>query len=253
MQSDFVPEIINIIGTDTDVGKTVAAAAIAAERINAGRKVAIYKPTQSGVKQGEIGDVEFAAALSGAAAFEGVRLDAAMAPVAAAKLENKTLPALQDHAQKIADLLQKYDTVLVEGAGGVAVDLAKPLSTGTQYQSQNQADLIALLAEIPGIKLRSIIIARSALGTLNHTLLTTEYLRSRSLAVEGVIIGSWPATCDNIAKTNLETFPELGLPVIGKIPANTGKNFVVGQDNKIHHSPSEIDGFRAGAPSWLSL
>lgn len=125
--------IINIVGTDTDVGKTVVTAALAAALINQGRSVALYKPTQTGVNPQEIGDVQYAAALSGASPYEGVRFSHPMAPIAAAQLENKDLPTLQEHQQTIQMLANQFDVVIVEGAGGVTVDLTAPLATGPDY------------------------------------------------------------------------------------------------------------------------
>lgn len=251
MKEAMSARIINIVGTDTDVGKTIATAAIAAARIIHGEKVAIFKPTQTGVTASMPGDAQLAAALSGAEAFEGARLRYPMAPVAAAARESKPLPGLEQHRDRVEDLLGRFDTVLVEGAGGVLVDLAEPLpASAGEYRSQNQADLILVLAAL-GMPTATVIVARAGLGTLNHTGLTAHYLTACGLDVTGVIIGADPAHPSPVEASNLEHLERCGLTILGAIPEGAGKGFVVGENERVLHSQKEIAAFRAQAVSWL--
>jgi dethiobiotin synthase len=125
------PRVVVITGTDTGVGKTVATAALAAllgGRL--GRDVAVDKPTQTGITDGEEPDVEVVSRLGGVrVTAEGVRLGPAMAPVAAARRSGGTLPTLADHVERIAGQAQRHEHVLVEGAGGLLVELTDDTAT----------------------------------------------------------------------------------------------------------------------------
>ena len=112
--------IILVTGTDTGVGKTVTTAALAAVH----RSVAVVKPAQTGVTQGEPGDLADVHRLTGLTDLhEGIRLRDPLAPTTAARREGVALPSVESHARFIDDLARSHDTVLVEGAGGLLVGL----------------------------------------------------------------------------------------------------------------------------------
>ena len=118
-----LPRIVFVTGTDTGVGKTVVTAALAAALSARGRSVAVYKPTQAGLENGA-GDIDLVRALAGIDdVHEGIRLRHAMAPVAAAEREAVALPAADAHLATIQRLASGHDHTLVEGAGGVLVQL----------------------------------------------------------------------------------------------------------------------------------
>jgi len=74
------PKIIFVTGTDTDVGKTITTAALAAALGARGRTVAVYKPAQAGTYDGQ-GDIDVVRRLAGLSdVHEGIRLADAMAP-----------------------------------------------------------------------------------------------------------------------------------------------------------------------------
>ncbi|EWT00744.1 dethiobiotin synthase [Intrasporangium oryzae NRRL B-24470] len=219
-----LPGVIVVTGTDTDVGKTVATAAIAALLVGAGRSVAAYKPTQTGVAPGAPGDMAEVARLAAADVAEGVRLLEPMAPRPAAALEDEPLPTLSEHAAAIAALARTHDHVLVEGAGGLLVEL-----TG---RGETLADLAMAL---PGSG--AVVVTRAALGTLNHTMLTREAVSHRGIDQLGVIIGSWPSDPGPVETTNREYLADLSEGLLGAIPAG---------------APGLLpDVFRAEAPGWL--
>src|SRR5699024_6541525 len=88
-QTEGTRKMIYVVtGTDTDVGKTVVTAALVAAALHRGDRVAVYKPTQTGVLPGQDGDVQNTAKWLGApdrlSVLEGVRLLEPMAPVDAA-------------------------------------------------------------------------------------------------------------------------------------------------------------------------
>lgn len=200
-----VPGVIVVTGTDTGVGKTVVTAAFAALLGHAGRSVAAYKPAQTGVAPGEPGDMAEVARLAGVTTEEGVRLRAPMAPRPAAAMEGTTLPALGHHLDTITRLRLAHDHVLVEGAGGLLVELTEVRET-----------LADLASAVPDVGV--VVTVRSALGTLNHTMLTREALQHRHIRLLGLVIGSWPDHPDVIDVSNRDEFAAGPEGLLGTIP-----------------------------------
>lgn len=215
--------VVLVTGTDTGVGKTITTAALAAALNGKGRSVAVYKPCQSGAADGDSDAAEIAR-LAGVTADAGVVLQEPMAPVAAAAIDGTPLPALASHAERIRELAASHDHVLVEGAGGLLVELDSDGGT--------LADLGTLLAAA------FVVVARPGLGTLNHTALTLEALAARGLDVLGVVLGSWPASPDAVHHSNRQVLGALPVPVIGVLPERASEL-----------SPTN---FRAGAAPWLN-
>lgn len=198
--------IVFVTGTDTDVGKTIATAAIAAVLISHGRTVAVYKPTQAGTCNGD-GDIDVVRRLAGFAdVHEGTRLPHAMAPVAAAAKANVALPSARDHVAAIRQLAATHDHTLVEGAGGVLVQL------------DGEGHTLADIAASTGASAASVVVCRSGLGTLNHTELTLEVLARRGVAIAGTVIGSWPPEPTEIDISNRQYLHDHAEPLIGIIP-----------------------------------
>lgn len=224
----MLPRVILVTGTDTDVGKTVVTAGLAAHLSRHG-SVAVYKPAQTGVGTEDRGDAEEVRRLSGVpSVHEGVRLRDPLAPTTAARREGRVLPGVADHAATVQALAARHDRVLVEGAGGLLV--------GLDDEGSGLAELASLLA----VPFAFLVVVRSALGTLNHTGLTVEALRRRRLPVLGLVFGSVPESPGLAERTNLD---ELGavtqVRVVGGIPEGAGL------------LPPEQ--FRAAATTWFSL
>jgi len=160
-----VPLGVFVTGTDTDVGKTVAAACLAAAW-----NASYWKPVQTGLA-GDRGDSATVAALARLPAERvlppAYEFQAPLSPHAAAAAENA---AISLSAIRMPDI---SGPIVVEGAGGVLV----PLDDGTLM-----ADLIRQLG------LPAVLVTRTTLGTINHTLLSLEALRARGIAVAGAIL-----------------------------------------------------------------
>lgn len=238
------PAPIVITGTGTDVGKTVATAALAAHGLSEGLDVGICKPIQTGLGPGEPGDAHEAARLSGVRRMLEVRrLPDPLAPETAARvagLPQSTLPELIDpiRAWLRAPGGSASDTApdsaatsgpargrldLVEGAGGVLVRLGTDLTV---------LDLARSL-DAPVV-----VVARAGLGTLSDTELTVRAIEAAGLRCAGIVIGSWPADPDLAERCNLEDLPRLtGVPVLGRVPAGAGA--------------LEPDEFGRRAPGWF--
>ena len=215
--------VLLVSGTDTDVGKTIVTAAIAATLRSIGKSVVVYKPTQTGVVDDEPGDVAVIERLTAVSGYDGVRLRAAMAPRPAAALEKGTLPTLGEHRARVRSLQESFDVVLVEGAGGLLVELTEAGDTIASLATELDAPVI--------------VVARSALGTLNHTALTLEALRARGVRPLGVVIGSWPAEPSFVEVSNRADFEAGAVPLLGAVPAGAGG--------------LSRDDFVARAPGWL--
>lgn len=217
--TDLRSGVTLVTGTDTDVGKTVATAVLAAALGERGRDVALVKPAQTGLRAGEPGDVHEAGRLAGVPPerlHELVRLDEPLAPTTAARRQGVALPDVAEHAARVVALATRHDAVLVEGAGGILV--------GLDGQGRGLLELADAL-RAAGTDPRFVVVARAGLGTLNHTQLTCRAITDRGHAVAGVVIGAWPDAPDLAERCNGEEIAALaGAPLLGLIPAGLGQD-----------------------------
>ncbi|MEU1295676.1 dethiobiotin synthase [Streptomyces sp. NPDC005840] len=218
--------VLVITGTGTEVGKTVATAAVAAAALATGRTVAVLKAAQTGVLPHEPGDAAEVARLAGGlTTAELARYPDPLAPATAARLAGRAPVRPGEVAEAAAKLATEHDLVLVEGAGGLLVRFDADGGT--------LADAAGLLAA------PVLVVATAGLGTLNTTELTARELRARGLELAGVVIGSWPGSPDLATRCNVRDLPEVaGAPLLGVLPAGAGSL-----------PPAD---FRAGAPTWLA-
>jgi dethiobiotin synthase len=180
--------VLIVTGTGTDVGKTVATAALA---VCARGRVAVVKPAQTGVGDGEPGDLAEVTRLSGITdTFEFARYPDALSPHHAALMSNRPALNFAETAQRIDDLATEYDTVLVEGAGGLLVP----------FDSDDRWTLVDLAHHLNA---PLVVVTQPGLGTLNHTALTVNRIEEESLDLAGIIIGSWPAHPDLAMQLNV--------------------------------------------------
>jgi dethiobiotin synthetase len=200
-----LPQIVLVTGTDTGVGKTVTTAALASALHAKGRSVAVYKPCQSGDVAGDSDCTEILRLAGPLTAEAGVVLQLPLAPVPAAGLGGVELPPLAAHAERVRELAGTHDHVLVEGSGGLLVELDADGGT--------LADLGGHL----GRDATFVVVARPTLGTLNHTALTLEALERRSLAIHGVVLGTWPDEPGVLEHGNRTTLGALR-PLLGVLP-----------------------------------
>ncbi len=148
-----------VTGTDTDVGKTVFAAALASA-LNA----TYWKPVQTGLADGA--DTDTVRSLGVERHLPEIyRLTPPLSPHRAAELDGVEIdPA------RLA-LPELGGPMVIEGAGGALVPLTRNLTI---------ADLFAVWG------LPVILVARTGLGTINHSLLSIEALRARKIAIAGI-------------------------------------------------------------------
>lgn len=173
-----------VTGTDTSVGKTYVAAALAATLRAPGLRLAVCKPVLTGADDPGPHDDEV---LGGAVV--AARFGPAVSPHLAAELAGAPI----DPAALVASVREAAagsDAVLVEGAGGLLV----PLSAGFDMRD---------LAVALGLPL--VVVARPGLGTINHTRLTLECARARGLRIAAVVLTPWPAEPSAIERSNRDT------------------------------------------------
>jgi len=198
-----------VTGTDTEVGKSVLAAALCAALSARGERVAAFKPVVTGTDEpaGEFArDHELlAAAAGGAQAPEQVapyRFGPPVSPHFAAELAGEPI----EPARLVAlarSLGESADVLVAEGVGGLLV----PITTG--YLVRDLARELALPL---------LVAARTGLGTINHTLLTVEAARAVSLDVRGVVMTPWPAEPSPIERSNRATVERLAAVPVSGLP-----------------------------------
>lgn len=159
------PSKFFVTGTDTEIGKTVVSAMLMSSL-----DATYWKPIQAGLE--EETDTEFVKRLSGADDTqiipEEYRLVTPMSPHGAADIDGLEI-SLSDF--ELPDFSTKH--LIVEGAGGLIVPI-------------NWQDTVLDL--IQKFNMPVLLVARSSLGTLNHTLLSLQALRDRGLEVFAVVL-----------------------------------------------------------------
>ncbi|ALJ01017.1 dethiobiotin synthase [Rufibacter tibetensis] len=182
------PKRYFVTGIGTDVGKTIAAAVLT-EALQAD----YWKPVQAGNL--EFTDTHTVQSLlsNSRSVFhpEAYRLQMPASPHTAAAAENREL-----RLEEIV-LPETRNHLIVEGAGGVMVPL-------------NNRELVLDL--IQKLQLEVVLVSRNYLGSINHTLMTVEVLRSRNISIAGILFNGAPTPSSEkliLNYTQLSAFPRL--------------------------------------------
>ena len=168
---------LGITGTDTGVGKTVVACAIAAGLRRRGLNVAAMKPVETGVAFDDSSrdGARLARAAGGTHPLSVVApivLAEPLAPLAAARRSRSTIDlSLLDHAMRTASI--DADALVVEGAGGLLVPITDQVSFDTLFARW---------------KLDVVVVAANRLGVINHTRLTLAAIRAAGLSISMVVL-----------------------------------------------------------------
>jgi len=175
-----------VTGTDTGVGKTLVAAALARHLRGRNLDVGVMKPVETGVTDpGRPGPdaalLQWAACCADdPALIAPYRLRAPLAPALAAEEESVRVD-LAHIVEAVRSMSDRHDFTIVEGAGGLMVPLVGGLLV---------ADLVLQL----GLPL--LVVCRPGLGTINHTLLTVHAARTMGIPLAGFIINGTPQQPD---------------------------------------------------------
>ena len=191
-------------GTDTEIGKTAITAGLAAVLKRRGINAGVMKPISAGGRADAKLLKRAARSDQPLDTINPIYLRDPLSPNIAARREEKILdlaPVFDafNHLSKI------HDYLLVEGVGGLLVPITDDFLV---------ADLAARL-DLP-----LLIVARAALGTINHTLLTIEAARARGLQINSVIYNTLSAGSSDVsAQMSPEVVTRIsGVPSSGTIP-----------------------------------
>ena len=204
--------VLFVTGTDTEVGKTYVCGALLGYLRARGIQAGYQKWVATGVEgEGLPQDLTECLAAAGQRPEPGsldwqvpYRFHLPASPHLAAEREKRQVDP-EVVVERCREWALRHPFLLVEGVGGLLVPLRRDLLL---------ADLLARL------RLPTLLVARSGLGTLNHTLLSLEALRRRHIPVVGVVFSDAAAEEDEfLVADNLRTIAELGeVRVFGRLP-----------------------------------
>jgi dethiobiotin synthetase len=213
-----------VTGTDTDIGKTVIAGGLARALHKRGFDVGVMKPAATGCRRrgGKriAEDVEFLRAAAESNDEPELvcpyMLREPLAPEMAAQIEG-----IRINTRKIIaayrELSRKHEVMIVEGAGGIFVPIKKNYF---------------MLDLLPAFTLPTLVVIRPGLGTINHTMLTCEVLRTRGAKVAGLIMNDYPKKPSLSERTNPDVLRRYGkAPLLGVVPHLDGVSV---SERKIH-------------------
>ncbi len=211
-----------VTGTDTAIGKTVVAAALASWWRSQGIDVGVAKPIAAGgrlVNGRRVSEdailLRRAAGVEDPLALINPICPAAWAAPWVAAQAGRSVLCLSTALAAYRTLRRRHQRMIVEGAGGLLVPLTR-------------RSLVADLARDIGLPM--VIVSRPGLGTINHTLLTIEAARRRGLAIAGVVLNEYApassATRRSLAwRTNPRVIATLGrVRILASLPFDAGVN-----------------------------
>jgi dethiobiotin synthetase len=193
---------IFVTGTDTNVGKTVISAGLAAALYRRGVNVGVMKPVACGSRE----DSEFLLKSIGCTQpdlITPVFMRLPLSPNVASRLERRTIRLSK--VWKAFDALKRmHEVLVVEGVGGLMVPI---------LDRYHVADMIRKMDA------RTVVVARSSLGTLNHTLMTLRVARQYRLDIRGLVINHVARKLGRAEKTAARTLRRIsGVPILAEIP-----------------------------------
>jgi dethiobiotin synthetase len=195
---------IGVTGTDTGVGKTVIAGALAAMWRAGGERVGVLKPVETGVTPHTAPPdaTRLRLAAGGVDALDVVCpfvYADAVAPLVAAERAGRPI-TIADLDAAFLRVARGRDVVIVEGAGGLVV----PITDGVTYE-----DLCARWA------LDIIVVAANRLGVINHAVLTVRSAEAAGLKVVGLVLNTVTTAAPDIAE---QTNPDVLCKLLPRIP-----------------------------------
>lgn len=227
---------IFITGTDTGVGKTLIAGAIARTLVLHGIDCGVMKPIETGCRlRGSALIPSDSTYLRDAArskdAIASITPYCYRLPLApyAATMEEKTKPVdLKKILTAYTQLQKSHDFMVVEGVGGLMVPLTA---------KHNLIDLIRML------KLPVLLVARSGIGTLNHTLLSLRHGEQQGIAFLGVILNRVSPQKPPSEETNFRILTQQSqLPILGPFlyiaQRKKREALIAGSVKRLAHLPS---------------
>ncbi len=216
---------IGITATDTEFGKTVVSACMAAGFKQMGLDTGVFKPAASGCVRRADGklvseDAELLMKGAGMPVEQHDKvvpyvLEAALAPAEASKLAGIRLDS-KIMEQAAHNMINEHEVTVVEGVGGISAPLTDDYLVKDFFKK---------------LHLPVIIVVKPLLGNVNHAVLSAYYAQHEGLKVLGFIVNGWDETHAGVLeRSNLYYYEKLtGLPVLGKLPV-LDKELLSGDD-----------------------
>ena len=198
-----------ITGTDTDVGKTYITAGLAVSFRKMGIDVGVMKPFAAGNAQKKGFKSEDIEILSRAAQVNDPEelINPQFFPIPASPYTAwknlKTKPKISTILSSFKKLSKLHDVLLVEGMGGVMTPILKNYHVTHLIKDMN----------IP-----IIIVTRSRIGTVNHTMMTVKMCNEFKIPIKGIIINNFDSDGYKIKELTRDLKNLLGVSVLGSIP-----------------------------------
>lgn len=204
---------IFVTATGTDIGKTYISAQIVKELKKEKINISYFKAALSGAEGEDLipGDAKFVKDMNNLdATFDEMVcyiFKDAVSPHLAARKENVEID-LDFIKRRFYEELNKYDAILMEGSGGIICPI---------YFEKDKK--IMLEDMIKTLGLSTFVVADAGLGTINHTVITLNYLKDKGIKVNGVILNNYEDTW--MQKDNLKCIEEIsGTKVIATCAHN---------------------------------
>ena len=177
------PKGLYILGTGTDVGKTYITALWLKRLREAGHDVAYYKAAVSGAPSITESDAGYVKQVAGLSQADDTLLsyvfDEAVSPHLAARHEGQVIDRTVVN-KNFCHVARAHAYTTVEGSGGIICPL---------YVTDTE--LYMLEDVVKDLNLPTIVVATAALGTINSTVLTIHYLKSKGIPVKGIIVNQY--------------------------------------------------------------
>ena len=200
---------IFITGTDTDVGKTYITAGLAVSIRKMGINVGVMKPFAAGIAQKNGFKSEDVEILSTAAQVNDPEnlVNPQFFPIPASPYTAwknlKIKPKIPEILSSFKKLSKLHEMILVEGMGGVMTPILK------DYYVTN------LIKEM---KIPAVIVTRSKIGTVNHTIMTAKMCEEYKIPIKGIIINDFDSDGYKTKELTRDLKNLLGVPILGSIP-----------------------------------
>jgi len=198
-----------ISGTDTDVGKTYVAAGLAVTLRRMGIDVGVMKPFAAGKAQKKSFKSEDVEILADAAQVNDPEnlLNPQFFPIAAspytAWMNLKIKPRIRSVLSSFKTLSKIHPVMLVEGMGGIMTPILKNYF------------VIDLIKEM---KIPAVLVTRTKIGTVNHTIMTVQMCKKYKIPIKGIIINDFDSGGYNTRELARDLNSLTRVPVLGSIP-----------------------------------
>ena len=198
-----------ITGTDTDVGKTYITAGLAVVFRKMGIDVGIMKPfaagnaQKKGYKSEDVEILSIAAQVNDPEKLVNPQFFPIPASPYTAWKTLKTKPKITNVLSSFKKLSKLHEMILVEGMGGVMTPII---------------DNYFITYLIKDMKIPTVIVTRTKVGTVNHTIMTVKMCKKYKIPIKGIIISDFDSDGYKSKELTRDLKNLLDVPILGSIP-----------------------------------